>query len=116
GGVAGGGGPADEVVVAGVVEEGAFAGLVGVPDVGADVLVGDGGAAGEHARRDDAIVVEVDVVAGGDGDAVVGRGDDLVVVGADVGGGVGGGTRLAVAQEDAAAGVAPVVFDAVALV
>src|SRR5439155_23024820 len=101
--------PADQVVVGCVLEEVRRAQRVGVPDVHADVLAGDGATVGEHAGGEHAVAADDHVVSAGDGGAVVGRVHDGVVVGVGERRISAGGFLPAVAQQDSAAGEAPVV-------
>src|SRR5205809_672564 len=77
--------------------------VIRIPDVGAGVLIGDGASVGEHAGGNDAVVEVFVVVAGGDGDAVVGRAHHGVVVRANEGRILRRGRADAVAEHDPAA-------------
>src|SRR5262245_43477649 len=73
--------PADDIVAAGVLEEMILAGLVGIPDVSADILRGDAPAVGHHAGGKDPVALDAIVVTSGDGDAVIDGVEHLVIDG-----------------------------------
>ena len=100
--------PSDQVGATAVLEEGPrTAAVVHVPDIRAHVLGRDDPAVGQTAGGDDPIAGELDVMARGDGDAVVRRGHDLILHRDDESGGLGGSVRRAVAKHQTAAGVSP---------